>query len=270
MNVKRPSLLKRWMISPLEVIGVLVVILLTSGGIIASIQDALQLEQAINRNLTETLIVNQGIVNLQREIQLTHAQVLRRLVTPDDTSQPISRFVFAEIQITNLIAETKRPTAQYVFEQEDMVLIHGFELDMFAIKLLIENLEKADLSQKRLAFLTLLDQRLDQTESRIKELIDLHASNQREAIVDTRDSLKASQTTSLITGVVMIFMALVLTFLVRRGLISRLHQAVQADRLKGQLLTSVSHELRTPINAIQGYSQLLIEDAYGDLTSEKK
>lgn len=65
-------------------------------------------------------------------------------------------------------------------------------------------------------------------------------------------------------------MSVVLAAVVRRGLSSRLKQAEEADRLKSQLLTSVSHELRTPLNAIQGYSQLLVEDAYGALTSEQQ
>jgi len=45
---------------------------------------------------------------------------------------------------------------------------------------------------------------------------------------------------------------------------------MEADRLKSQLLANVSHELRTPLNAIQGYSQLLVEDAYGALTGEQQ
>jgi signal transduction histidine kinase len=65
-------------------------------------------------------------------------------------------------------------------------------------------------------------------------------------------------------------MAVALAFVVRRSLSSRLQRAMEADRLKSQLLANVSHELRTPLNAIQGYSQLLVEDAYGALTVEQQ
>ena len=269
MNIKRFSY-TRWMISPVEMIAIVVIILITSGGIFASVEDAIQLEQAINLNLSEAVIVNQGIVNLQREVLLTHAQVLREMGNLNGPPQPISRFVFAQIQITNLVSETNVPTVKYIFKQDDLALIRYLEVGAPVIDLLIKNLEKADTAEKRLAALTTLDDRLTTMEAQIKQLIDLHAQKQRDAIITTRNSLRVSQTTSVVSGIVLLLMALVLALVVRRSLISRLDQAVEADRLKSQLLTSVSHELRTPINAIQGYSQLLVEDAYGEMTSEQK
>lgn len=267
---KLSSFIKRWMLSPLELVAIVVVITLTIGGFFAAIQDAIQLEQAINLNLTETLVIYQGIVNLQREIQITRIQTLRQIGNLDNPPQPISRFVFAEIQIDNLVAETKTPSAQYVFGNEDLALINDLAVAEPIIDSLLKDIENAKTLDGRLPALVILDHKLGIMESQLKELIDLQASNQRDAIIHTRDSLGNSQTTTLLTGAVLLLIGIALAFVVRRNLISRLDEAVAADRLKNQLLTSVSHELRTPINAIQGYSQLLIEDAYGELTSEQK
>ncbi len=249
---------------------IVAVIILTVGGIFASVQDAIQLEEAINHNLTETLIVSQGIVNMQREILLTRAEVMRLRGKLDDPPRPISRLVFAEIQITNLVGETKSPTARYIFKHDDLVLIRYLEVGIGTAKTLVNNFEKAGTEQERLTILATLDEKLSETESQIKQLIDLQATKQRVEITNTRDSLKLSQNTSVTAGVVLLLMGLALAFVARRGLISRLRQAEEADRLKSQLLTSVSHELRTPINAIQGYSQLLVEDAYGPMTGEQQ
>lgn len=43
-------------------------------------------------------------------------------------------------------------------------------------------------------------------------------------------------------------------------------QALEASRLKSQLLARVNHELRTPLSVILGYAELLQEGVYGSLT----
>jgi len=47
-------------------------------------------------------------------------------------------------------------------------------------------------------------------------------------------------------------------------------QALEASRLKSQLLANVSHELRTPLGSVLGFSELLIYEAYGALSDEQK
>ena len=47
-------------------------------------------------------------------------------------------------------------------------------------------------------------------------------------------------------------------------------QALEASRLKSQLLARVSHELRTPLSAILGYAELLHENGFGDISSGQK
>ena len=271
MSIKKPPIRARWMVTRLEVAAIVVVLVITIGGLVASIQDAVQLGEAINLKLTENLIVNLDIANLQRDVLITRADVLRLLVEPEgDTSKVISRFSFAKVQITNLASKTKdNSLAQYVFASEDLPLIQSLEANVPIMDAMIKDLKKADLAQ-RSAILTEMDKKLAEMEAQIKIIIDRHAANQREAMAHTRDSLRVSQTTSLGTASVVLLMGLVLAFVFRRGLLSRLNQAMEADRLKSQLLTSVSHELRTPINAIQGYSQLLLENVYGELAEEQR
>ncbi|MEZ4590798.1 MAG: ATP-binding protein [Chloroflexota bacterium] len=45
--------------------------------------------------------------------------------------------------------------------------------------------------------------------------------------------------------------------------------ALEASRLKTQLLASVSHDLRTPLNAILGYSEMLQANVYGPISAEQ-
>jgi PAS domain S-box-containing protein len=47
------------------------------------------------------------------------------------------------------------------------------------------------------------------------------------------------------------------------ALIRARDQALEADRLKGELLARVSHELRTPLSAILGYAELLSDGSFG-------
>ena len=43
-------------------------------------------------------------------------------------------------------------------------------------------------------------------------------------------------------------------------------QALEASRLKSQLLANVSHDLRSPLGAVMGYTEMLQEGVYGSLT----
>lgn len=47
-------------------------------------------------------------------------------------------------------------------------------------------------------------------------------------------------------------------------------QALEASRLKSQLLTKVSHELRTPLGGILGYAELLHINAFGQLNEKQE
>lgn len=47
-------------------------------------------------------------------------------------------------------------------------------------------------------------------------------------------------------------------------------EAEEANRMKSYFLSSVSHELKTPLNAILGYTHLLMDGTYGLLTEAQK
>jgi signal transduction histidine kinase len=47
-------------------------------------------------------------------------------------------------------------------------------------------------------------------------------------------------------------------------------QALEASQFKTQLLAKVSHELRTPLGVILGYTELLREDTFGQLSQRQK
>ncbi len=46
-------------------------------------------------------------------------------------------------------------------------------------------------------------------------------------------------------------------------------ELISANQMKSQFLANVSHEFRTPLNSIMGFSELLQEKAFGDLTEKQ-
>src|ERR1043165_5829378 len=112
---KQLSFPTRWMISPQEIIVIAAVIILIIGGLFFSVQDALRLEQTLNLNLTQTIVLTQGIVNLQREVQLTHNEVARLLGKLDNPPKPITRYDFVKIQVNNLALQVDSPEIKFIF-----------------------------------------------------------------------------------------------------------------------------------------------------------
>ena len=82
--------------------------------------------------------------------------------------------------------------------------------------------------------------------------------------------MRISQRTALLAGSGLLLLTIAFAFVLRAGISARLRQVVEADRLKGLLLSNVSHELRTPLTAIRGYTELLSDEAYGPINKEQK
>jgi signal transduction histidine kinase len=257
------------MIAPREWAAITALITLVFGGLYFSIQDALQLEKALNLSLTQTVIVSQGIINLQREVQLTRNEVTRLLGKLDDPPQPITRFDFVQIQVNNLVAEVDTVPLQPIYTVEDLALVREVNVQSENMEKLLITWQQTAIPAERTAALQGMDAELQNMEITIKQLVDRQATSQRNAIIQTRDSLTASQRTAILAGVILLLMSLALAAVTRRVFASRLQQALEADQIKSQLLTNVSHELRTPLAAINGYSQLLAEEAYGPMTDEQ-
>jgi signal transduction histidine kinase len=55
-----------------------------------------------------------------------------------------------------------------------------------------------------------------------------------------------------------------------RRLTAKVGQLEELNRLKSEFLANMSHELRTPMNAILGYTSLLLEKAYGDISAKQE
>ncbi|MEN9562087.1 MAG: hypothetical protein RIR73_331, partial [Chloroflexota bacterium] len=168
---KRTNVFTRWMLTPFEIFGIVTLIGLTATGLYFSIRDALQLGDTINLSLTQTVILNQGVVNLQREIQLTHNEVTRLLGSLDTPPHEITRFDFAKIQINNLILAVETPEIKYIYTKEDLDLVNQLKEQFSTSESMIASLKDAS-SEDRQEILTSLDGTFTEMESTVKLLID--------------------------------------------------------------------------------------------------
>src|SRR5258706_3551192 len=56
----------------------------------------------------------------------------------------------------------------------------------------------------------------------------------------------------------------------RRGLKAQVGKLQELNRMKSEFLANMSHELRTPMNAIIGYTSLILDKTYGDITPKQE